>query len=151
MVAVEAERATVGKEGYAEGAVVVCFVHATYAVLREETVETVGVVGKKEVDVKVVGGRPFFNGSEDSVYWNKFLSNLATFFLFLALHFQLEESLTKCVGSQLGNLFVFRSSSATPHGLDPPQARYDRENSLFCQQINVLVAKELSYLSFIKV
>lgn len=56
LVAAEVEKSAVEGKGHLKGTVVVCFEHAAYSLLDEETFESVSVLGRREVDAEACGG-----------------------------------------------------------------------------------------------
>lgn len=65
MVAAEVEEDKNGGEEHVENTVVFFSEHAAYAVLDEKSVKSVGVVGRREVDVETVCEKSLLNGGED--------------------------------------------------------------------------------------
>lgn len=67
MVAAAVEEDVGEVEYHAEGPIVVWFDHAAYAVMGENPIESVGVVGKGKVDVETGKGGLLLNGVQNGV------------------------------------------------------------------------------------
>lgn len=65
MAAAAVKEVSDGGKSHVESAVVVSSEHDAYGVLSEETVESVGVLGRREVVVEAGGGKLMVNGDED--------------------------------------------------------------------------------------